>query len=240
MAAGNGRRGGERVLGSGHLVGLFLAVVVLCCVFYTLGFMMGRSQEDSVVRAASVEDTGTVTAPTRVTPANLPASAAPTDNSSAAPANGEWDFSAKNSAQPSGLTPSAGNTAAVGASANGAMPADLQPAQVAPPNSAALPAVPSAKKPAAAARASNSGLAHFQPPRIPNGAFILQMAALNSESDALAMASALQNKEFPAFVVTPTTDKFFRVQVGPYADAESTKVARAALDRAGFTSIVKH
>ena len=44
MAGGNGKRGGgERVLESRHLVGLFLGVVLLCGVFFTLGYVMGRT-----------------------------------------------------------------------------------------------------------------------------------------------------------------------------------------------------
>ena len=48
---------------------------------------------------------------------------------------------------------------------------------------------------------------------------MLQVAALVREADALALAQALQQKKFPAFVLTPGDDHFYRVQVGPYADA---------------------
>jgi cell division septation protein DedD len=80
----------------------------------------------------------------------------------------------------------------------------------------------------------------FATPMISHGSFILQVAALKSESDALAMAAALQNKNFPAFVVMPGEDKFYRVQVGPYADPQSAKSARTALNHAGFESVFKH
>ena len=43
--AGSGKRGGgDRVLESRHLVGLFLGVVLLCGVFFTLGYVMGKTQ----------------------------------------------------------------------------------------------------------------------------------------------------------------------------------------------------
>jgi cell division septation protein DedD len=83
--------------------------------------------------------------------------------------------------------------------------------------------------------------ANYQPPRIPRGAVLLQVAALTSESDALAMASALHQKQFPAFVVPPSgADKYYRVQVGPYSDAHAAKAVRGMLDQAGFRSIIKH
>ena len=51
--AGNARRGGgDRVLESRHLVGLFLGVVLLCGVFFTLGYVMGRTQYGGAVHAA--------------------------------------------------------------------------------------------------------------------------------------------------------------------------------------------
>ena len=33
----------------------------------------------------------------------------------------------------------------------------------------------------------------------------------------MALAQALQQKKFPAYVITPSADKHDRVQVGPYA-----------------------
>ena len=52
--AGRGQRGGgggDRVLESRHLVGLFLGVVLLCGVFFTLGYVMGRNQFGGPVHA---------------------------------------------------------------------------------------------------------------------------------------------------------------------------------------------
>src|ERR1700679_3466955 len=130
--AGNNRRSGERVLGSGHLVGLFLAVVVLCCVFYTLGYVMGRSQE-ATVRAAMVDDTGVALAPasspTRVTPANLPPSANP--QKGAAPdagPNGEWDFNAHNNSASSGAGTLPGDTPSASRPDAGVASASVRPA----------------------------------------------------------------------------------------------------------------
>ena len=71
------------------------------------------------------------------------------------------------------------------------------------------------------------------------GEVILQVAALRHESDALAMADALQQKKFPSFVVTPAGDGFYRVQVGPYTDERSAEAARTALEHSGFKAIIR-
>ena len=47
------KSGGDFVLESRHLVGLFLLLVVIFGVVFTLGYLMGRSQYDSKVRAAA-------------------------------------------------------------------------------------------------------------------------------------------------------------------------------------------
>ena len=74
---------------------------------------------------------------------------------------------------------------------------------------------------------------------MPKGSITLQLAALTRESDALALADALQQKKFPSYVVTPASDALFRVQVGPYTDMKSAEAAKAALDREGFKAIIK-
>ena len=66
------------------------------------------------------------------------------------------------------------------------------------------------------------------------------MAALTKEADALDLATRLQKKNFPAFVVSPRGDRYYRVQVGPYADVKAADAAKKGLEDAGFKAIVKH
>src|SRR5271170_4356193 len=86
--AGNGKRGGgDRVLESRHLVSLFLGVVLLCGVFFTLGYVMGHNQYGGPVHAFdSMENPA---APARPSAKPKVAEAPP------APANTEWDFYSK-------------------------------------------------------------------------------------------------------------------------------------------------
>ena len=52
MASKEKKSGGDFVLESRHLVGLFLLLVVIFGVVFTLGYLLGRSQYDAKVRAA--------------------------------------------------------------------------------------------------------------------------------------------------------------------------------------------
>jgi len=74
MARNGSRGGGERVLESRHLVGLFLGVVLLCGVFFTLGYVMGRNQFGGSVHAAESASRNASSAKSRETqqPAAIP------------------------------------------------------------------------------------------------------------------------------------------------------------------------
>jgi DedD protein len=216
--AGNGKRGGgDRVLESRHLVSLFLGVVLLCGVFFTLGYVMGHNQYGGPVHAAESLDNGEPIGRPSVKPK---AEAAPVAAATPAPANNEWDFYSKKS-NDGQIDPVAKPEMAKPVAAVAARPVSPQPS--AP--------VYGAKTVQAAAR--------YEAPRLVKGSIVLQIAALTHESDALAMADVLQQKHFPSFVVTPTSDNFYRVQVGPYPDEHAADSAKAALDHAGFIAIIK-
>jgi cell division septation protein DedD len=217
MASEN-KSGRDFVLESRHLVGLFMLLVVIFGVVFTLGYLLGRSQYDSGLRAAigkTVEDDPPALA-TALKSKGKPehqesASTAPSQKSS------DWDF--YHSAEPKTTED------------------HLQP-----PKKTAVTAQPSAPKPAVdppkpVTPSKNSAPAGA--PLVANGAIMLQVAAVQRESDAMALAQALQQKKFPAFVITPSTDKYYRVQVGPYTDTESATNARHDLEAKGFKSIVK-
>ena len=93
--------------------------------------------------------------------------------------------------------------------------------------------------PASGKVSSAESKALTSPPTIPRGGIVLQVAALTKETDALALAEALQKKKFPAFVLPPAADHYYRVQVGPYADEQSADLARHKLEKEGFKAILK-
>ena len=200
------------MLESRHLVGLFLGVVLLCGVFFTLGYVMGRNQFGGPVHAEDKRS--------RETPSPAPA-AAKTKQSDPAPpaASGDWDFYGKSSPKnPDTAEETAAGTRNTGTSSSSAA------------SSAAAKTKPVA---------STTSSGRFQPPKMGKSSIVLQVSALTRQSDALAMADAIQQKGFPSFVVTPTADNFYRVQVGPYADEKSADASKRALEQAGFKSIIK-
>lgn len=206
-------RAGERVLESRHLIGLFVGVVILCAVFFTLGYVMGRSQYAGAVQAAYASERPVVPATDRerVQPKEEPPPAA---------AN-EWDFYAnKNNNQLEKPSPEA----KVGSQG---------------PSPAATSSAVSTPQPETRSARTTLRPTRLAPAKMLGNNVILQIAAVTRQGDALAMADALQRKKFPSFVVAPSSDTFYRVQVGPYPDERAAENAKSALDRAGFKAIIK-
>jgi cell division septation protein DedD len=223
MASG-GKRGGarERVLESRHVIGLFMLMLLFSGVFFTLGYVMGRNEIDSPVRAATdffrkPEKPVLSKAEASSKRASNPApAAAPTD--SATPPNSDWEF--------------------YHAGESKKTEDHLKP--LAPAPALARKNAPVLVKAAAPPKTAGSSSKTQSAPLIPGGAYTLQVSALTKESDALELATRLQKKKFPAFVLSPQSDKYYRVQVGPYADQKAADVARKGLEGAGFKPIVKH
>jgi septal ring-binding cell division protein DamX len=223
MASGGKRGGaGERVLESRHVIGLFMLMLLFSGVFFTLGYVMGRNEYDGSVRAATdfFKKPANPVSPRPDTSSKRASSPAPAamPPDTAAPPNSDWEFyhAGDNKKTEDRLKPVA----------TGAAPARKN----APP-----PARTAAPPKTAGGAVKTTGA-----PLVPAGNYTLQVAALRKEADALELATRLQKKKFPAFVLSPQGDKYYRVQVGPYADSKAADTARKGLEGAGFKAIVKH
>jgi len=67
----------------------------------------------------------------------------------------------------------------------------------------------------------------------------VQVAAVSRQEDAEALVEALKKKQYPAFTANSSGDKFYRVQVGPYAELKDAEAMRARLISDGYNPIVK-
>jgi cell division protein FtsN len=214
MGRGNSNRGGgDRILESRHLVGFFLGVVLLCGVFFTLGYTIGRNDYSPTAAVHAAE-----TPPIPRPDTSLKTPSKPADTvTPPAPAPSEWDFYTKKdqthlepATKPSGPAVSAPAVSGTGGGST-----------VMAEKSAPL------KLPV-----------HYQPPKMVKSSIVVQVTATRSQSDAMALADELQQKKFPSFVMAPTTDAFYRVQVGPYSSEADAEAAKRALDREGFKQAI--
>ena len=201
----------EITLGTGRMLAIFFTFVLVCAVFFSIGFSLGR-------RTASAGLVSSISSPTGI------------------PATVVRPSAAKNGAQDAPQqTPQSGDFSfykAVGEkTADAALtPQDAKPASITPTASAATSNVEAGPK-AATDAASTTASA---------GAYFVQVAAVSREEDAEALVEALKKKQYPAFTANnPATDKFYHVQVGPYADMKEAETMRGRLISDGYNPIVK-
>jgi DedD protein len=198
----------EITLGTGRMLALFFAFVLVCAVFFAIGFSLGR--KTSVVSAGSSAGSAPAVPAAVVRPsAGKDAASQP-----AQPATQPADFSFYKSVS-SNTTDS-----------------ELKPAD----QQQATPASTDQPKGQAPATAS----APSPIPPTTTGGYLVQVAAVSRQEDAEALVEALKKKQYPAFSVnTPATDKFFHVQVGPYAELKDAEAMRARLVADGYNPILK-
>jgi DedD protein len=218
MASSN-RRNKDWVLGGGQLAGIFVLLVVLFGMVFTLGYLLGRNQYDAQLRAAASTIPGksdsVIDKPLK-SGKSVRAPAGADDTEPAAP-SADWDF--YHSAEPAKPTE----------------PLAEPPKSVVPDRGAAHGIAKSAPR----IDSARPNIKSVSPPPIPRGAAVLQVAAMARQSDAVALAQALQQKRFPAFVLPPGADRYYRVQVGPYTDAQTADLARQKLESQGFKAITR-
>lgn len=175
----------EMVLESRHLLALFFAVVLLCALFFTFGFVLGRNQEP---------------APSAASP---PAQEPPPSAEGAAPTAKDLSFYKRVEGRPpSGPLPRRKRSSAAVSSPQ------KRPTPTSSPSRTAEP-------------------------------IYLQVAALSHNSDAKRLASELEKLGFPVVVRQPKKDRLYRVQVGPFANAELAAAAQRRLEGQGFRQIIR-
>jgi DedD protein len=106
-----------------------------------------------------------------------------------------------------------------------------------PPDSKTQPAASSSATPAAGAPNDTAETPTAAPA---SGSYFVQVAAVTRQEDAEALVEALKKKQYPAFSANNNSaDKFYHVQVGPYAELKEAEAMRAHLIGDGYNPIVK-
>jgi DedD protein len=202
----------EITLGTAKLLGLFFGLVIICAVFFALGYTLGRKSDPGLALAGAAPLT---------TASNGPKPAGSSSAQPAAPMTFYKSVEQKDAnAQ---LTP---------ASANPESTNPTTPGQAL----ASSPGTSSTGSPATTSANSPDPIGV-----LPTAGYFVQVAAVSKPEDAEALVDALKKKQYPAFVAAANsaTDKLFRVQVGPYSDIKDAEAMRSRLINDGYNPILK-
>jgi DedD protein len=202
----------EITLGTAKLLGLFFGLVIVCAVFFALGYTLGRKSDAGL------------TIPGTAVPLQAASNGIkPTGSASPQPAPQMTFYKAveQKDANPQ-LTPTA--------------PADGSSAS--PAEAAQTP--PSSTGTSSSGTPAQTGNSPGPVGVLPVAGYFVQVAAVSKQDDAEALVDALKKKQYPAFVASnSTTDKLFRVQVGPFADIKDAEGMRSRLINDGYNPILK-
>jgi len=214
----------EFTLGIGKLLAMFLGLVVLCAVFFVMGYTMGKNN-----------------APVNATLTAAPSGVAVPAAMAQKPAALQVAVSKPDCAQ---TVQGCGTTTAV---APDDAAAAAQPTSAAvPANTAAAPVVIDGSRPARQSAPEPSRQSRPPSPTltpaaavVPPGTYTVQVAAVSKQQDAEALVAALRRKQYQVFIATQVADTLYHVQIGPFADAKQADSVRSRLMADGYTPIVK-
>ena len=217
----------EITLGVGKLLGLFFLLAAICGVFFSIGYSLGRGAG----REQAANDQAPLTAAS-ASPSPGPANA---NKPSATVEAKPEPQAAPESASQSPLTfYKAVQQNGTGQQAEAAKPPASVATASAPRETASTASAPPAPAEAPAARATASPVTGL-------GTIVVQIAALTREDDAVSLAGALRKKNYNVFVVNnpAMNDKFYHVQVGPFADIADAQAMKTKLVAEGYNPIIK-
>jgi len=219
-----------------YLLAGFFAVVLLCAVFFSLGYFLGYREGHpggtplTQQVAASSEVPAPVNSSEGAAPASEPASAGQSAPSSdtqapasvtASPVQNGTAASDNPPAQPP-----AGSPTAAAATTETQQPVSTISGSAAPPSEA----------PAA------TGADQLTPTTVPSG-LLIQVGAVRGREEASQIAETLRSSGYHALVLTPTQvgagDSFFRVVAGPYKSRASAEAALKKLTREGYKPFIR-
>jgi DedD protein len=205
----------EVTLGTGRLLGLFFGLVIVCALFFSLGFSLGRRSLPEPVAAASTTTPNIVGAEAKPSPARAEATfkpdcATPVACPETAPKSTTDEltfYKAVEQNEPK---------------------AKLEPP--APPAAARVTTRTAESKPITPAM-HRSGML--------GAGYMVQVAAVRKQEDAAALVQALRKKSYPVITTGGPIDKFYHVQVGPFADMKDAEATRSKLIGDGYNPILK-
>jgi DedD protein len=210
----------EITLGTGKLLVLFFGLVGICALFFALGYSLGRKSEPAITSASAA------VAPL-TTPGTSKANSGSGAASSPAPSMTFYKAVEQKDANPQ-LTP------AVDGKTDTTTAPPVSSATSASTSPSSSTSTPGATPQAAAASTPDPATL------LPTSGYFVQVAAVSKQEDADSLVDALKKKQYPAFVADAvTTDKLFRVQVGPFSDVKDAEAMRARLIADGYSPILK-
>ena len=209
----------EFTLGTGKLLAFFFGMVVICGIFFSLGYGVGRNSTSAA--SSTVVDSSSLST-VQNSGAAKPSARRSLSQAELAAMQADAQQSEQKPCDPADAA-CASSTVATTVHASEPQHANTTSAA----DSAASKAAVSSKTPELAGAAQ------------PSSGFMVQVAAVSKQEDADALVNALRKKQYPVFVVNQASSNLFHVQVGPFAQQKDAEAMRSKLVSDGYNAILK-
>jgi DedD protein len=204
----------EITLGTGRMLTIFFTLVLVCALFFSMGFSLGKKTSQAVGNGLRDLPGGTPVAIVRPTAIKNNSSQAQSGDFSFYKAVGEKTTDAA-------LTPQVKKTQTSSSDAN----------------ASTVQSSPKATADAGGSTATSTAASAAGPY---SGTYYVQVAAVSRQEDADSLVEALKKKQYPALAANnASVDKFYHVHVGPYGDLKEAEAMRVRLIGDGYNPIVK-
>lgn len=205
----NERGDREISLGTGTVLAIFLALALVCSLFFGLGYSMGRKSAPSAALAtsptsrASIDEGRPATGNAARSGEDLPSTKSPSDSQVAQP-----ESPARDAAKPS-----AGSE-------------DRHTSHERPQPSRSAAEIPAPEPPSPAAAG-------------PLVQTYVQVAAVSRREDADLLLTAMKRRGYAGIIRPQTQDKLLHIQVGPFPTKKEAEAMRQRLIVDGYNPILK-
>lgn len=198
----------ELTLNTGTILGIFMALVLLCGAFFGLGYKIGSHKP-------AQQELGTVA------------------DSASEPTSNFTDF------KPAAGSPESSNEPPPRHTVEERKEAQATEAYEKPTEPTPEPHAAARVRAEATTHASVATPAPSMAAAPPAGTYFVQVAAVSHEEDAQLLIRALKAKGYPVGAHTQPQDKFYHVQVGPFASRKDADAAKQQLLTDGYQPIIK-
>jgi DedD protein len=226
----------ELTISSTTLLAIFFGLVLICGLFFGLGYTLGRRSSSEASQMPSSD----------MSPASKTESQASGSSSSISkPSAASQSSVASTTAPTDGQAPEASGAAAPEESGHDATGEQIQnPVQTSTAETRTNPAPQSLKQQSPAQLPAQSAATTTQSPDVaqssaPPAGVMVQIAAISNPADADVLVSALQKRGYSVTTRRVPADPLIHVQVGPFSSRADAVAMRQKLLSDGYNAILK-
>jgi len=230
------RKERELTLSMSAILGIFFGLVLLCGLFFGLGYNVRGRQASTAANSDTDTENGANPQFNNFKPAaGSPAGSKPTV------------VAMPDATVSGGATVPANAASGSPANAHAAAPANTEAAatgsQAAPVAIVRLTPAPATGHPAATGSVATTtaapNVSASTPMPMATGSFVVQVAAVSHQEDADLLMSALKGRGYAVIARTEPQDKLVHIQVGPFAYRKDAEAMRQRLQSDGYNAIIK-